>query len=98
MSKNITASLMRSINRSAILELIREASPISRSQIAKDLNMSLPTVMRIVDELMEEELVRSAGAGVSTGGRPSSLIEFNGESACCDWCRPRWNQNVRYGC
>ena len=80
MSKNITASLMRSINRSAILELIREASPISRSQIAKDLNMSLPTVMRIVDELMEEELVRSAGAGVSTGGRPSSLIEFNGES------------------
>ncbi len=80
MSKNITASLMRSINRSAILELIRKESPLSRSQIAKDLNMSLPTVMRIVDELMSEELVRHAGAGESTGGRPSSLIEFNGEA------------------
>jgi glucokinase-like ROK family protein len=80
MRQSATAGLMRNINRSAILELIREKSPISRSKIARELKMSLPTVMRIVDDLMEEDLVRLHGLGESTGGRPSSLIEFNGDA------------------
>lgn len=80
MRQNVTAGLMRSINRAAILELIREESPIARSQIARRLNMSLPTVMRIVDDLMDEDLVKLYGLGESTGGRPSSLLEFNGYS------------------
>ena len=80
MRQSVTARLMRNINRSAILELIREESPISRSQVARQLNMSLPTVMRIVDDLMEEDLVRLRGIGESTGGRPSSLLEFNGDA------------------
>jgi glucokinase-like ROK family protein len=72
---------MRNINRAAILELIRENGPISRSQIARQLNMSLPTVMRIVDDLMEEDLVRERGmTGEATIGRPSSLLEFNGDA------------------
>ena len=75
-----TASLMRSINRSAILDLIRENSPIARSQIARQLNMSLPTVMRIVDELIAEDLVHPHGSNESTGGRPRPLLEFNGQA------------------
>ncbi len=75
-----TASLMRSINRSAILDLIRENSPIARSQIAQQLNMSLPTVMRIVDELIAEDLVHPHGSAESTGGRPRPLLEFNGQA------------------
>ena len=67
----ITASAMRDINRSAVLEIIRRASPISRSAIAERLDVSLPTVMRIVDELIEECLVRphgdSNGAEVGAG-------------------------------
>lgn len=75
----VTASLMRSINRSAVLELIRLEGPISRTQIARRLDMSLPTVMRIVDGLLAEDLVREAGAGKSTGGRPSPLLELNSD-------------------
>ncbi len=75
-----TASLMRSINRSAILDFVRENSPIARSQIAQQLNMSLPTVMRIVDELIAEDLVRPHGGHESTGGRPRPLLEFNGQA------------------
>jgi predicted NBD/HSP70 family sugar kinase len=71
---------MRNINRSAVLEILRENSPIARSQIARNLNMSLPTVMRIVDDLMDEDLVRLHSLGESTGGRPSSLLEFNGNA------------------
>ncbi len=75
----IKATDMRSINRSAILELIRRESPISRTLIAEKLDVSLPTVMRIVDDLVEEGLVRPEGSTEWSGGRRRSLLEFNAE-------------------
>ena len=76
----ITASDMREINRSAILEIIRRESPIARSAIAERLDVSLPTVMRIVDELIEEGYVRPHGSTEWSGGRRRPLLEFNAES------------------
>ena len=73
----ITASDMREINRSAILEIIRRESPISRTAIAERLNVSLPTVMRIVDGLVEEGFVRPHGSTEWSGGRRRPLLEFN---------------------
>ena len=75
----ITASAMRDINRSAILETIRRESPISRSTIARRLDVSLPTVMRIVNQLAEEGLVHSHGDSEWSGGRRRALLEFNGD-------------------
>jgi len=75
-----TVGLLRSINRAAVLDTIRRYSPISRSEIAQRLGLSLPTVMRIVDGLQAEDLVRNGGKGESTGGRPSPLLEFNGNA------------------
>jgi glucokinase-like ROK family protein len=80
MTQTLTATLMRSINRSAILNLIRQNSPITRAQISRELNISLPTVMRIVDILLEEDLIIYSGSLDSGGGRPASLIEFNGKA------------------
>lgn len=76
----ITASDMRQINRSAILEIIRCESPISRSAIAERLDVSLPTVMRIVDELVDEGFVRAEGSTEWSGGRRRPLLEFNAGS------------------
>ena len=76
-TRTITPTEMRVINRSAILDLIRRESPISRSMIAQKLDVSLPTVMRIVDELVEEGLVRPMGKTEWSGGRRRSLLEFN---------------------
>jgi glucokinase-like ROK family protein len=75
----ITASDMREINRSAILEIIRRESPIARSAISERLKVSLPTVMRIVDELIEEGYVRPQGSTQWSGGRRRSLLEFNAD-------------------
>jgi len=75
----ITASAMRDINRSAILETIRRESPISRTAIASRLNISLPTVMRIVEELIAEGFVRLQGTTEWSGGRRRPLLEFNAE-------------------
>ncbi len=75
----ITSSDMREINRSAILEIIRREGPISRSAIAERLNVSLPTVMRIVDGLVEDEFVRMQGNTEWSGGRRRPLLEFNAD-------------------
>jgi len=74
------SSTVRHINRAAILELIRESGPLSRSGIADKLRLSLPTVMRIVDELIEDDLVRDTGDSQATGGRPRTLLSFNGSA------------------
>jgi glucokinase-like ROK family protein len=70
---------MRRLNRSAILNLIRSESPVARTEIAGRLGMSLPTVMRSVDELMEEGLVYFKGSAPS-GGRRRPLLWFNGSA------------------
>jgi glucokinase len=75
----VSAADMRSINRSAVLEIIRRESPISRASIAERLGVSLATVMRIIDELIDEELVRPQGTKEWTGGRRRALIEFNSD-------------------
>lgn len=77
--QTITAAEMRGINRSAILEIVRRESPIARTTIAQRLDVSLPTVMRIVDELIKEGFVRPQGATEWSGGRRRPLLEFNAD-------------------
>jgi glucokinase len=74
----ISASEMRKINRSSILETIRSQGPISRTQIAEDLQVSLPTVMRIVDDLLVEGFVKEDSEKEWSGGRKRKLLVFNG--------------------
>jgi glucokinase len=75
--RTITAAEMRGINRSAVLEIVRRQSPIARTTIAGQLDISLPTVMRIVHNLVEEGFVRPQGATEWSGGRRRPLLEFN---------------------
>ena len=77
--RTINATEMRGINRSSILEMIRRESPIARATIAKRLGVSLPTVMRIVDELIEEGFVRLQGETEWSGGRRRPLLEYNAD-------------------
>jgi predicted NBD/HSP70 family sugar kinase len=77
--RTITAAEMRGINRSAVLETIRRESPIARTTIARRLDVSLPTVMRIVQGLAAEGFVRPQGKTEWSGGRRRPLLEFNAE-------------------
>lgn len=77
--RTITSTEMRGINRTAILELIRREGPTSRTRIAEKLNISLPTVMRIVDNLIKEKLVCDLIEKEWSGGRKRSLIKLNAE-------------------
>ncbi|WP_409304270.1 ROK family transcriptional regulator [Peribacillus sp. SCS-155] len=71
--------LMKSINRSLILNLIREKGPISRADIAKLTNLTPPTVSNLVKELLRAEIVIERNLGESSGGRKPTLLTLNGE-------------------
>ncbi len=75
--RTITSLEMRGINRTAILELIRREGAISRTEIARRLQVSVPTVMRILDELIAENLVQRTGEKEWSGGRRRELVELN---------------------
>jgi glucokinase len=75
--KPINATSMRRMNRSIILELVRQEGPIARSEISQALDLSMPTVMRIVDELVTEDLVRSIGEKKGNTGHPREMLEYN---------------------
>jgi len=51
------ARLVRNVNRSVILNIIRELQPISRSEIAKVSGLNKSTVSNIVGELISQDLV-----------------------------------------
>jgi glucokinase-like ROK family protein len=76
-SASANASLIRQLNRSAVLDLLRQNSPISPSEISRRLNMSMPTVMRILEELQCTGLVYRLEDQEDSGGRPRSLMAFN---------------------
>ena len=78
-SLTMTATEMRGINRSAVLEVIRRKGPISRTQITESLQISLPTVVRVVDELVAEDLVKLTGDKEWSGGRKRPLLKFNSD-------------------
>ncbi|WKA54727.1 ROK family transcriptional regulator [Planococcus shixiaomingii] len=72
-----TFQLMKSVNKSIILNKIRTAEPISRAQIAKETSLTPPTVSSIVKELMEQGLVRESVLGNSSGGRKPTMLHIN---------------------
>jgi predicted NBD/HSP70 family sugar kinase len=75
-------NVMRDLNRSLVLDILREQSPISRAAIAKTAQLTKPTISAIVDDLIADGLVTEIGMGATTtaGGRPPILLEFNERS------------------
>lgn len=73
--------LLKNLNRSLILRLVRDSGPISRAEIAKRTKLSLPAVLKIVDGLVQDGYLRESGEGTSTGGRPPRLVEIDPEGA-----------------
>lgn len=64
------------INKSIITDIIMKNDTISRSEIARKTNLALPTVMRIVDKLIDEGLIEEVGKADSSGGRKAVLLSL----------------------
>ncbi|MBE5767751.1 MAG: ROK family protein [Clostridiales bacterium] len=72
-----TQKLVREFNAMTILNVIRENEPISRADIVKITKLAFPTVMRIVDMLINGNLVIETVPAESTVGRRPMLLCMN---------------------
>ncbi|WP_057760747.1 ROK family transcriptional regulator [Cytobacillus praedii] len=72
-----TFKLMKSVNKSIVLNKIRLSEPISRAQIAKETSLTPPTVSSIVKELIDQGLVRESTLGHSSGGRKPTMLHIH---------------------
>lgn len=74
---------MKSLNKKRVLQCIQENSPISRAEIAAQMNLSKPTISLIVDELIKEKWIYEKGIGPSSsqGGRKPIQLFFNEKAA-----------------
>lgn len=69
--------LMKKINLSMVLDLIRTQGPLSRADIARTLKLSPPTVSSLVKSLIEDKLVVEIGRAPSTTGKRPTLLRYN---------------------
>jgi len=75
-TRTASLQLMKEINQSIVLNIIRNYGPISRADIAKKTKLSSTTVSTLVDDLIKQEYLEEIGEGESSGGRRPILLKF----------------------
>ena len=77
-SKNQIArpTTIRDINKKIVLNYVRDRSPISRADIARETDLQRSTVSAIVDDLQKDNLIEEIGTGASSGGRKPTLLKI----------------------
>ena len=78
-----TPRLIRHINQTRVLRLLKEEWTLSRAELARSLNLTRSTLTAVTDELMEMDLVIEAGQSfiTQTTGRPGTGLRLNPEGA-----------------
>jgi predicted NBD/HSP70 family sugar kinase len=71
-----TRSTFREINRTIVLNLIREHQPISRAELARRMNVRRAALTLIVRELLDLNEVIETGTAVAARGRRPTLLRI----------------------
>lgn len=74
------SSLLKLMNKSSLLQIIRSEAPISRATLSKQTKLTRATVSSLVEELIQDHFVTEIGMGSSSGGRKPMLLEINREA------------------
>lgn len=69
--------LVQKINRSIVLNVIRDKGPLSRADVSRRTKLTRSTVSSIVSYLTKKNLVRETGLSSSGVGRKGILLELN---------------------
>src|SRR6266487_2323825 len=77
--KSADRLLIRNINQSILLNLIRAHGPISRPQLATLSGLSQVTVIKITNNLIDRHMILEKDYAESTGGRRAGLLEIHPE-------------------
>ena len=69
--------LLKEVNRDIIKDMIFEEGPITKPELAKASNLSLPTVNKIVDGLESDGIIRQDGMAGSSSGKKAKQYVAN---------------------
>lgn len=67
------------MNRRLVLKTIWERGAINKAEIARRTGLSLPTAIKITDELLDNRIVRSCGRRRARPGKRPEMYEFAGD-------------------
>lgn len=67
-------------SRALVVDLIRSAGPISRTELTAATGLTQPAISLIVRKLLDDEVIVEAGTVPSTGGKPRRLLDINRRS------------------
>ncbi len=81
-AKGSNQRLVKTTNQTLIVETIREKGKMSRSELAKHLSLSNPSISKNVDDLIEKGLLIETGSLITDVGRRPIMLEFNGLHGC----------------
>ena len=56
-------------NLMRIIRLLRHSKPMTRQEIARELDLSMPTALANIEELLTNGILAEIGENASTGGR-----------------------------
>lgn len=76
MKKTGDQQLIKKMNKTIVLDTIRQRQPLSRADISAAIGLNKATVSSLVSELIESRLVTEIGPGASSGGRKPTLLLF----------------------
>ncbi len=76
--KGNNIKLLKEANRYLILQCVIKCAPISTEEIVKRTNLSRPTVLNVIKDLTEDNLIVRDGYSESSGGRTASLWGLDG--------------------
>jgi glucokinase-like ROK family protein len=79
-TKTGNLKLVQKINRSLVLNLIKEKGPISRADISKITKLTRSTVSNIVEYLIKKDLIKEIGLTSSGVGRKAILLKLNSKA------------------
>ena len=68
------------MNRRLVLKTIWERGAINKAEIARRTGLSLPTAIKITDELLDNRIVRSCGRQEGASGKRPEMYEFAGSA------------------
>lgn len=69
-------SVLSHVNKSQVLNTIREKNPIFRAEISRLTDLSIPTVMKITEGFISKGLVVEGETAKSSSGKPPKLLRF----------------------
>ncbi|MEY9141323.1 ROK family transcriptional regulator [Mammaliicoccus lentus] len=78
-SSRINVNLMKDYNKQLVLRTIQKYGPISRVEIAKQIDLSRPSVSEIVSILIEEHWIQEKPSEIKVRGRQPIPLDINKE-------------------